>query len=102
MRAIELGGQRHLQLTARDHRLQIACRLLVIPDHGGGKGFLGCIASLLCELAGLDLEHVAYGGLLYEIFRRRADAERRINTGLFSDGLRHGGCAEKREDKARG
>jgi len=34
----------------------------VILDHGGGKGFLGGVAPLPRELAGLDLEHVADGG----------------------------------------
>ena len=80
--AVERGRQGHFQLAPRDHGLQITRRLLVILDHGGGKGFLGGVAPLPRELAGLDLEHVADGGLFHEIFRRRADAKGRVYSGL--------------------
>jgi hypothetical protein len=53
-----------------------------------------------CELAGLDLKHVADGGLFHEIFRRRADAKRRVYSGLLSDRLGHGRRREEHERKA--
>jgi hypothetical protein len=58
-------------------------------------------APLLRELAGLDLEHVANGGLFHEIFRRRADAKGRVYSGLLSDGLCDRRRCQENECKAR-
>jgi hypothetical protein len=53
----------------------------------------------LRDLGGIDLEHVAGRGLFDEILRRGADAERRIDAGLFTDGLdRRRGRGEERRD----
>ena len=38
---------------------------------------------------------------LYEIFRSPGDAQRRVYTGLLSDGLGHGGRRQKHERKTR-
>ena len=71
----------------------------MILDHRRRKRLLIGIPPLLRDLAGLDLEHVADGGLLHEILALRSDTKRGVYAGLLSDGLRHGRCAEKQEGK---
>ena len=76
MSTVQRGRQRCLQLSGRDHRLQISGSLFMVLDHGRRKRLLIGVPPLLRDLAGLDLEHVAGRGLFDEILALRSDAQR--------------------------
>jgi hypothetical protein len=102
MGAVHCGRQRGLQLTGRDERFQLGGSLFMVFDHCRRKRLLIGIAALLRELAGLDLEHVADRGLFHEILALRRDAQRGVDAGFFTDGLRHRRRPEKHEGKTWG
>jgi hypothetical protein len=60
----------------------------VIRDHLLGKFLLVCIAFLLGDLGGFNLQHLAGSSFLDEVLRLGRDPERRVEAGLLAERLR--------------
>src|SRR5712672_1955705 len=72
----------------------------MILYHHSSKRLLRGVSTLLRELAGLDLKHVADRSLFHEVRRGWRHAQDRIHAGLFSDGLRQRRSRQEKKCKA--